>query len=143
MNIKRKLKIIALSFAGFVCLSVFCLFIKIKYDFPAQKNGLESLNRYIGMKLSKRKVYVRHTGWEDTQSYFKFTATQLEIDSIVKKGNMFKTISKTTPYWVNIYWWDLDINEVAQHYEKLGFGKAWHLYYIPSNKTAFYCFLGT
>ena len=87
---KRKLILIACVPLFAILIAVLCLYAKITFDFPANKNGLTQLQRATGINISNSCVFVRETGWGDTQMYFRFMSNPHEINQIIKSKQLRK-----------------------------------------------------
>lgn len=112
------------------------LYVKINFDFPANKNGYDDLVEKTNVKIKNNRVFVRYTGWGDTQTYLKFSATPEEIDRIIKSKQLSptNTFTKTSSF----YWWKPQPSEGCEYFEnKKGSEWTW-LYYDPGSKHTYY-----
>jgi hypothetical protein len=122
--------------AIFLLLAAILLFVKIRFDFPANKRGYDDFVAATEVRISNRRVYVRYTGWEDTHTYFRFQATQKEIAEIVKS----KGLHSANGFYerATFYWWSPQMMEGCQYFaEKQGLEWTW-LYYNPGTGEAYY-----
>ena len=113
------------------------VFIKIKYDFPANKHGHQQLQEETGVSISNTKVFYTHTGWTDSQHYFRFTANTEEIDHIVKsRGLIMQEAGR--PQRLSYYWWKPNMKDRCEHYA-FSDGALWaDLYYYPESGDTYF-----
>ena len=112
------------------------LFIKIKYDFPADKHGHQQLQENTGVSISNTKVFVQYTGWTDTQTYFRFIATSEEIERIVKSKGLNPAMGFFNDS--SFYWWKPNMTEGCKYFRETDGGEWTWLYYNPATGDAYY-----
>jgi len=112
------------------------IFIKFYFDFPANKDEHQNLTNISSVNVKNKVVYIRKTGWEDTQTYIKFKATQNEINLIVKSMKL-KPVSAFT-ITSSFYWWRPEANEKGKYFENKGDSEWIYLYYHPKTSEAYY-----
>lgn len=137
---KRKTKKVLVFIIGipaiFLFLAALLLCVKIMFDFPANKRGYNNFVTATKVRISNHRVYVRCTGWEDTQHYFRFQATQKEINEIIKS----KGLNSANGFHVKstFYWWSPQMIDECQYFEEKQ-GPVWiWLYYNPETGEAYY-----
>jgi hypothetical protein len=112
---KRTIPKLAAALICTVLVSAAGVYSKVEFDFPACKTGRQQLQAATSVAVASPRVFVRHTGWEDTQSYFRFKATLQEIDRMVEvrqltQVNKFNRRS-------SFYWWKPEVDEKSQCFQ--------------------------
>ncbi|MDY6881950.1 MAG: hypothetical protein SV686_17080 [Thermodesulfobacteriota bacterium] len=135
MKIKSKWVIVLISsILGLVLLVTACVYSYFHLGFPPQKNGITRLNLITNIKLSDRDVYYGTTGgFDDWQEYFKFEATENEVERIIISLKLDKKIVYIPA--PDFYWWSLENRSNKIYFKDLG-SSHYYLHYNDANGEA-------
>ncbi len=133
---KKKIIYLAIALPVFFAFSgAGSLYAKLKFDIPANKNGHQELRMATSVNIANTRVFLRYTGWEDTQTYFRFKASTKEISQIVQSRELEPNSHFTERS--SFYWWKPRMVDGCEYYyEKNGDEWTW-LYYNPQSKDSY------